>query len=300
MHVYYYSSPVVVIITMSMMMMVFHMTSAQFLQEFVPGLDYETEQEDGVEQQETAEYLACGKGWETMEATPDVKAAWDALNLAVTDKYSQTNPCVEKETEMICVIDYAMGTLSENYKSACTTNGGIYLENSHAWACNLFDLRTDSRTFNNYPYCFPPTCESADMQRLIEAYGDALEGELENVYGRPVCDSDASVEISPQEEEERKAKICPNVSKNTYESCSPLFDNIQKQDCDCYSFCDGVLIDCSLFGSDGTNSDIFCPGDLIMGCTADLFVKSAAARLWLSGTVSLGVVSMMMWSMMII
>ena len=263
-------------------------------EEYLPGVEGMTPED--IESLET--FTQCGDATLAILSLPDMLLARNDLVEAINVKAAGTQ-CDKDGEDTICAFDYEVGTATENFKDVCEANDGVFYEHEQKLSCeSAFVMGIPGMIhmqISNYPNCMAATCLEADAERWISTFvdSDEMENEKELVF---VCDSQYDVEetVTPAE----KTKTCPNSVKNTYETCSPLLPNIRNQSCDCYSFCDGFLLECESFGP-GDGAVVLCDGDLVMGCTAELFVKSAGVTMT-TRSLALSVVAVIasaMWSL---
>jgi hypothetical protein len=235
----------------------------------LPGLETMTQDD----QDAYDSYIQCLDDSNVILKLPQLVEAFYALGQAVTMKL-QDAKCEASGDDAICDLNYQTSA-SSDYKAACEANKGLYYESDQTLTCRASSALSITGTvtwlISNYPFCFSSTCLEADIERLIATDLDLYELKQEDnaVW---VCDSGYAVEEPDLAKRSSSRGICPNRVKNTHESCSPLLPNIQGQTCDCYAFCNGVLLGCETFNAIEP-SDFFCPGDLVMGCTAALFTS---------------------------
>lgn len=217
--------------------------------------------------------LACGQDTNQLMLIPDVYNSMVNLRQSAVVKLQAEDSCVAKGEDVICSLDYA--GIQTNYKTVCESNGGVYDENSHQVSCEAPDDPTITGSviyrFTNYPTCFSNKCEDDDLERWIADEVDDFELDVERDTAW-VCDSDYTIEGDETEPAATRTGTCPNRVNDTAEKCGPLSGSLEGQDCDCYTFCDGKLMECENFDTAGA-SDVFCTGELVMGCSNAIFVE---------------------------
>lgn len=219
--------------------------------------------------------LACDEATRVLFAIPEVSTALATLQANVMAKVDngEAGSCETKDETSVCTLDY--GSIESDFRTVCEANGGIFDERDHQISCNDSSFKgTIVYLFTNYATCFSNTCQESDIERWIAKDVDGLEFLVEWDTSW-ICDSDYTIEetVAPQV----SSGTCPNQKDNTPENCQQLSSQIQGQQCDCYAFCDGVLVECEKFNSQGA-SDVFCAGELVMGCTASLFNQNESSE----------------------
>jgi hypothetical protein len=265
---------------------------------FLPGLGG-----IGVEDVESyATFKQCGDDTLAIMSLPDMVQAFDDLATAIGEKAAGTE-CVKDGDDTLCALDYEVGSATQSFKDACEANNGVFYENDQKVSCPSSSVMSIPGVIHwqisNYPNCMAATCSEADAERWISTFVEYEEKEREKNIAF-VCDSEYDLDETAAESAAAAAATCPNSLKNTYETCSPLLPNIRNQSCDCYTFCDGFLLECESFGT-GNGAEVFCPGgNLVMGCTAELFVKSsgvASTSRTLPLSTIVAVLASVMWSL---
>lgn len=221
--------------------------------------------------------LQCGQDTNQLLLIPAVYDSLVSLRQLASIKLQTEDSCESKGDDAICTLDY--GTIQTNYQSACENNGGVYDENDHQITCQTPDDPTIAGVviyrFTNYPTCFSNTCQADDLERWIADEVDDFEIDVEQDTAW-ACDSDYQIEgdeAAPVSDSGgTSGGTCPNRVNDNPSMCGPLSDNLESQDCDCYTFCDGQLVECENFDSEGA-SDVFCTGELIMGCSNKIFAQ---------------------------
>lgn len=257
------------------------LTAAYYLAAFVtaqldlPGLDESSKPGDS--QGALDSVLDCGQKTNDLLNIADVyNSLVDLRQAAAVKLQNSADACVENsDGSFVCTLDYQ--TLPSDYKSVCETNGGVYDENDHQVSCTSDVDPTMTGPvvyrFTNYPTCFSSDCTDSDLERWIADEVDDFEISIEQDTAW-VCDSSYVIETTAPDQSAATISgttgTCPNRAQDTADKCGPLAANRENQMCDCYAFCDGKLVECDKFDSTGA-SQVFCTGDLVMGCTNALF-----------------------------
>ncbi len=248
----------------------------------LPGLDEKPEDSSAVDT-----LLSCVEATNELMNIPAVFTSMRTLYEDLNIKIQSEETCESKGEDTICSFDVA--TVPTDYRTVCEANGGIYNEQDLQLTCqypdNPFVSGTVNYRFINDPTCFSNTCQESDIEREIADVVDHFEYQLETNLPL-ICDSDYKIEETSAPKV--RSGTCPNRKNATAATCGPLSTNVQSQQCDCYTFCDGVLVECEKFNSDGA-SEVFCPGELVMGCTVALFsgsvssARASVAASWITG-----------------
>jgi hypothetical protein len=216
--------------------------------------------------------LDCGQATNSLLMIPAVYTSLVQLRQSAVIKLQTQDSCETRGGDAVCTLDYGSSDIQNNYQTVCEGNGGVYDENDHQVTCQAPDDPTITGNviyrFTNYPTCFSNTCEEDDLERWIADEVDDFEIDVERDTAW-VCDSDYTIEET-EPPQISTTGTCPNRINDTPDKCGPLAANLQSQQCDCYTFCDGQLMECEKFDSDGA-SDVFCVGELVMGCSNVIF-----------------------------
>jgi len=215
--------------------------------------------------------LACGNATNKLLSIPAVYSSLSALRQQAVMKLQNPSSCQYRGSSLVCSLNYA--GIQSDFKSACENNGGVYDENNQSVNCTApndpFSTGYAIYEFENYPSCFSSTCSACDTQRWISDNVVSFETAVDKGTSW-VCDSAYKIETNTKAP--ATTGTCPNRQNDTPQKCGPLSGNLQDHQCDCYTFCDGKLVACDKFDSTGSSS-IFCAGNLVMGCTDQMFAS---------------------------
>jgi hypothetical protein len=240
-----------------------------------------------------ADFVNCVQNTNAILEIPAVSDAFSTFQTAINSDPELTTCQPTSNGGELCATDFSL--IPNEYKSICEANDGVYREHDVSLACfdpfGTSSSGTLTYQLYNSPMCFSPLCTESDMDRLLDHTVDESEFSIES-DSTWICDSNTNAEGTTTVS---KGGTCISTMKNTVEACAPLASKIQGVDCDCYTFCDGALLGCDPFGS--VTTDIFCTGDLVMGCTAELFVSAGAAWKAPMAVSVITVISAIMWSM---
>jgi hypothetical protein len=182
----------------------------------------------------------------------------------------------------ICDVDWSK--FDSNLSQICNANGGAYQESAHEVTCRASDNDTTYIfKHSNLPDCFGNDCEKADIERLLVQAIIKMEQGYETTLKIP-CSSEYDIEdptLDQMEQEMEKnleqdnelqdqiyeGGICLRRTNATPDTCGALQSVAEGQQCDCYDFCDGVMVGC---GGLGEIMDVTCNGALVAGCTPAL------------------------------
>jgi hypothetical protein len=156
-------------------------------------------------------------------------------------------------------VDYSTFEHS-SLETACRSKGGQYLEQAHLIACKTPQRKHVTKVLN-CPLCVGKTCTDADIERIVADGVQELEDGLSEDLGGAQCTAEYDIDDDD---------TCINPINASPQTCGPFETQTRGMLCDCYSFCNGKLFAC-----DGSNLETFsaasCDGDLVSGCTHDLF-----------------------------
>jgi hypothetical protein len=223
--------------------------------QFLPGIDEEDKPGDPNDVEEFADCI---------EATIGIYKT-SQLGNEIDKILVQSAPDLEEcQTQggdrVICEVD--MEDFDNNMKDLCDSVSGQYNERVHQIECQAPTSAMLLYKVENYPSCYAKECMPADLERAINQEVESLERLFSDILTLP-CTVD--FEIEDEDGEVSFINDCPYQEQATPGMCGPLESATRQLNCDCYSFCNGELVGCD------NAEPVSCSGDLVAGCTYELF-----------------------------
>jgi hypothetical protein len=131
---------------------------------------------------------SCSDESEILIENEDIRIELMAINMQYLENGSTLKACQRTGLESDCRLDFT--NYPNNLQQVCGDNGGIYAEREHSIQCR--NSATDEELyyqFDHYPYCFPQSCDTVDVSKMISIHIDGVKRALEEHSGM-LCLSD--------------------------------------------------------------------------------------------------------------
>lgn len=140
---------------------------------------------------------SCYDDSEALIEHEDVRMELMAINMQYLEHGSTLKACTRDGKESVCRLDFSL--YHSNLHEVCEEHGGLYAEREHSIQCHNSD--TDEELyyqFDNHPYCFPMSCDSVDVNKMITLHIDGVKRALEDHSGMH-CLSDWEILVDANE-----------------------------------------------------------------------------------------------------